>query len=131
MKLSSGTLTVRAYAASEAIPIEGVSITVKGSDEVSNEVFYSLETDVDGITPTVILITPSIDYSLTPNSPEQAYSTYDITAAKDGYQTKTIRNVAIFAERSAVLPINMIPTNDMENPRGNATALVTENEYLE
>ena len=130
MKKSNGKLTIRAYAASEAIPIEGVNITVRGSDELSADTIYNLITDIDGITETLILPTPAIDYSLIPSSAEIPYSTYDLIAKKDGYQTKEITNIIIFAEREAILPINMIPTNDMLTPKGNAYALITENESL-
>ena len=131
MEKSSGILSIRTYAASEAIPIEGVNIIIEGTDDVSRDVFYSVITDIDGVTPRIPLPTPSISYSLSPSSKELPYSTYDITATKDGYQSKTIRNVAIFAERDAVLPINMIPSDGSINPRGNSNAIITENESLQ
>ena len=131
MELSNGLLRIRAFSASEAIPIEGVNVLITGNGEVSGDIVYSTETDMDGLSKTVKLPTPSIAYSLNPNPKEQPYSTYDIKATKDGYQDKTILNVAIFADREAILPINMIPTDMNDYPLGNSTSRVSENEDLE
>lgn len=131
MELSSGLFKVRAFAASEAIPIEGARIIIRGTDDVSRDVFFSLLTDVDGLSPTVTLPTPAISYSLGPYPIERPYSTYDISVTKEGYQNKTIVNVAVFAEREATLPVNMIPTDNMKNPLGNSSSTVSENENLE
>ena len=47
---SSGSIRIRAYAASGALPIEGVLVKIYGADEYNRDVMYSLITDVDGVT---------------------------------------------------------------------------------
>lgn len=131
MEKSNGTLRIRAFVANEALPIEGADVLVKGADEFSADVSYFVTTDVDGITPLLILPAPASVYSLTPSPSEQPYATYDITISKDGYYTKTIKSVPVFAGIDAILPVNMIPEESgADYPSGNINAVIYENLYL-
>ena len=130
-----GTLKVRIYAASEAIPIKDGVVRISGADENNRFIQYSILTDRDGVTDTVNLPSPNRSYSLSPGMPEIPYAIYDIEVSAPGYYTKTIRNVAIFSGINSMQPINMIPISlnggGSAYPRGNLDATVRENENLE
>lgn len=131
----SGTLTVRAYTAGGALPVENTVVRISGVDESNRFVEFSVLTDADGITRIIDLPSPDVSYSLSPGSSEIPYAVYDVEVSHDGYYTKTIKNVAIFSGINSNQPVNMIPisiTNGGKDyPRGNLNATVKENENLE
>lgn len=130
----NGSLTVRTYTASGALPVKNSLIRITGVDENNRSVDFTLLTDEDGITKVISLPTPSKDYSMGPGAAEIPYAVYDVEASADGYYTKRIRNVAVFSGINSYQPINMIPisvsADPSEYPRGNLGATVYENEYL-
>lgn len=134
MPNSSGTLVIRAFTAGGALPVEGAIVRIQGTDENNRLKSYSLITDRDGITKAVVLPAPSVDYSLTPNAPEQPFSLYDVEISAPGYLSKRINGLSIFSGINSIQPINMIPGNN-ENlddfPRGNVNTIIPENENLE
>ncbi len=136
MKYSgTGNLTVRAYTAGGALPVEGSVVRITGVDEWNRFVEYSLLTDIDGLTKIISLPTPELSFSQAPNPSEIPYGVYDVEISKDGFYTKKIKNVAIFAGVDSMQPINMIPVSISDDgafyPRGNLDATVYENELLE
>lgn len=130
----NGSLTVRTYTASGALPVKNSLIRITGVDENNRYVDFTLLTDEDGITSIISLPTPAKDFSMGPGASEIPYAVYDVEASADGYYTKRIRNVAIFPGIKSSQAINMIPisigANGDEYPRGNLNATVYENEYL-
>lgn len=134
-EMQSGSLSARVYVAREAVPISGALVRIMGAEEFNLQVMHSVLTDEDGITPSIPLPTPNRSYSLGAGNSETPYAIYDVLIAKDGYYTKRIRSVAVFAGVDAVLPVNMIPyiafSDGGSYPRGNINATVRENERLE
>ena len=131
MEKSYGKLQIRAYVANGALPVEGADVLIEGVDESNRDNRYFVRTDVDGVTSELSLSTPGVVYSLSPEPNEQPYSTVDVTISKDGFYTKKISGVPIFAGINAVLPVNMIPiTNGNSYPIGNIDAKIYENLYL-
>ncbi len=130
----NGSLTVRTYTASGALPVKNSLIRITGVDENNRYVDFTLLTDEDGVTRIISLPTPSKEFSMGPGAAEVPYAVYDVEASADGYYTKRISNVAIFPGINSSQAINMIPisigTNGDEFPRGNLNATVYENEYL-
>ena len=130
-----GTLTVRLFTAGGAAPVEGALVIISGADETNGTTRHSLITDVDGKTQAVELAAPLRANSLSPGSPGEIYSRYNVELSRDGYYSKIIRDVPVFAGVSATLPINMIPRSRYDNgdnlPSGETDALITENENLE
>ena len=104
-----GQLQARVFTASDALPVENAIVKISGAGENYRDIQYSLLTDVDGITKTVTLPTPSKDFSLAPGEAEFPYSVYDVEIFKDGFYTKKIHDVPIFDSIKAVLPIEMMP----------------------
>ena len=130
-----GILTVRLYTAGGALPVPGGSVIISGADEDNSTVIHSLITDVDGKTSPLELRAPSREGSLSPNSRGNNFSNYNAEISKEGYYSKTIRDIPIFSGVSATLPVNMIPKSQYDNgealPGGEMNALITENENLE
>ena len=130
----SGTLAVRTYIAGGALPLANSIVRIQGANEENRFVEYTILTDKDGVTGVITLPTPAEMYSLTPGANETPYSSYNLIVSADGYYTKKISDVAIFAQTNSILPISMIPLpvrNDVSYPKGNLDATVIENEMLE
>ena len=132
---SEGYLRIRASSASGAFPVEGVSVRVKGSEENNVGIDYSYYTDKNGLTGLISLPAPSINYSLSPSASEKPYSNYTIEIFKDGYYPKKLIDAAIFAERTAILPVDLVPNAGLESntavPFSSMPMLIFENEELE
>ena len=112
----NGSLTVKAIIAEGALPVENVLINIRGADEENRFVEYSFLTDKDGLTESVVLPTPAVQYSLSPSPTEIPYASYDITAIADGYYPISIVGAAVFANTHSLQVINMIPITESSNP---------------
>ena len=132
---SYGTLNVRTSVASGALPVPKTVIRIFGADENNRYVEYSILTDVDGASDRIILPAPEKNFSTAPYSPESPYALYDVEASAEGYYTKRIKDIAIFADTNTTQSINMIPISINDSgafyPKGNLDATVKENEFLE
>ena len=128
----SGAFSVRAYSASEAVPIEGGTVIISGATENNGDVKYSLVTDEDGVTETVSLPAPPRSNSLSPTDGLENSALYDVTVSAEGYYTKKYYNVPVFAGVEAILPVNMIAISEGGDgilyPRGNINAIFEDTE---
>ena len=129
-----GTLQIRSYTASGALPVKEAVVKITGAEESNGYIQYSVLTDSDGITKQIPLPTPLKEYSLSPNPKETPYSIYDATISKEGYYTKVIKSIPIFEFTNAFLPIEMIPLSYDETGKiralANMNTTVYENEFL-
>ena len=133
MPMSSGTLRVRAYTASGALPVSGATVRVFGAMESNRLVAFSSITDVDGQSELFTLPAPLLDLSQAPNPSGLPYSLYDLEISAPGYYTKRIRGLTVFPGINSVQLINMIPGsgNMIEDyPRGNINYIIPENNDL-
>lgn len=131
--MSSGTLIVRAYTASGALPVMGATVRVMGASESNRSVAFSSVTDVDGLTEVFTLPAPAPELSLAPDPLTVPYSLYDLEISARGYYTKRIRGLTVFSGINSVQLINMIPGvgNMIEDyPRGNINYIIPENADL-
>ena len=130
-----GNIRVRTYAASGALPIDGVLVKIYGTDDYNKDVIYSLLTDEDGITRELSVPAPPRAYSAAPGAKETPYSVYNVEISKSGFYPKRIDNVPIFQGINAVLPIEMIPLSYDRGgnviPQSNLNSTIYENEHLE
>ena len=130
-----GGLQINARKASGAYPVSNVNVRIIGAEEANKFTAFSVFTNRDGNTPVVSLPAPDRSLSLTSGAAEVPYSVYDVEITAEGFYPKVIKNVAVFDEVIAILPINMIPLSEREQletyPRGNLTATVKENANLE
>ena len=72
-----GNLKIRAYAASEALPVSGLKIVVSTELEQDRIIFFEGETDASGMIETLSLPTPALDLN---NLEVPATITYRVTA---------------------------------------------------
>ena len=134
MSQSSGTLRIRAYTASGALPVEGATVRVSGALEDNRLVAYSSITDRNGLSDLFVRPAPAVDYSLSPNPAELPYSVYDLEISAPGYYSKRINGLTVFAGINSVQLINMIPGSGKiitDYPRGNINFIIPENEDLQ
>lgn len=127
-----GGLSVSAFLAKDALPVEGVLIRVRGTDEENGDFARSRVTDVDGRTEIIELPAPERELSQTPRPAEAPYATYTVEAHKPGYYSKVIEGVAVFGGAVTVLPINMIIYREGDpTPKDTLTTVSNENPKLE
>ena len=130
----SGEITFRATSGSGALPVPDAIVRVRGAEEGNRFTVYSLLTDIDGVTPRLILPAPNLSFSEEPHSPEAGYARYDVEVSANGYYPKRIYGIPIFPKTSATQIINMIPLAQSEPykeyPRGNLNTLIFENPML-
>jgi len=128
---NTGNLNVKTFLAADALPTPGALVRVRGTDELNREVEYSRITDADGVTGLIPLPAPSISFSLSPHPSERPYALYDVSVTLAGYYSKRVRNVAIFADHTTLLPVNMIPSSSIDPPIKTLDSTSRENPYLE
>ena len=116
---SEGKLRIRAYTAGGALPISGARVKISGAEEGNENVKYILYTDKDGITEEVPLPAPNSSFSMAPHPSESPYAIYDVEISKEGYLTKTIHGLPVFAGIESFQSINMIPISEGVFPDGN------------
>lgn len=104
-----GNLKIRAYAASEALPVSGLNIVVSSIISNTRIIFYSGVTDASGMIPTIKLPAPSlIDNLEIPNT-----ITYDIEAFMGN--NKSNFSVNIYDGVCVVQNINFVPGENYGN----------------
>lgn len=109
---TEGYLKIRAFAASQAIPISGLNITISKLINNNRVIFFEGATNESGIIERIVLPAPRLLESNldTPNSTE-----YDITATykpdniENIYKVKIYENVYVIQNISIVPQINMNP----------------------
>ena len=131
---SQGSLRIRTYTASGALPVAGAVVRIKGAEEDNRFVSYSLITDRDGLTDKVILPAPNVDYSLSPSPAESPFAIYDLEITAPGYYSKKINGLTVFSGIDSIQLVNMIPKSNtpiIDYPRGNVNATIPDNEDLQ
>ncbi len=135
MFTQTGTLLVNTAVAGGALPISNSVVKIVGASEENRGIEYSVLTDENGVTKEIPLPAPLKSLSEAPNAPEVPYALYNIEVSSDGYYTKKIFDVAVFADTLTVLSVNMIPetihNSGPEYPKFNLDTYVRENEMLE
>ena len=103
---SEGFLKIRAYAASQAIPIQGLKVVVSTNMEDYNVIFYEGYTDNSGTIEKIVLPTPKLNSSdlVTPAS-----QIYTITATYLPDNKIQTFKVNLFENVSVVQSINIVP----------------------
>ncbi len=109
-----GSLQINVTANIGLIPIQNANITISYTGE-PNSTLETLTTDSSGQTDTVMLDTPPLSYSLTPNSP-MPYAEYTLNITAPGYEPVTVSGVEVLPDVTAVQNIEMIPTEVAQEP---------------
>ena len=96
-----------------AKPLEGAQIII--SDD--NQNIMTVFTNESGQTDVIALETPSVDYSLDPNSVSTPYSTYNALITADGYETEEIKGIQIYANNESIQDVYMKPLSVTNEPK--------------
>jgi len=132
---STGYLQIKAFSANEAMPTPFVTVRISGNDSYTIGIERVTVTGRSGLSEKIALPAPEVELSQAPNPSEQPYATYDVEASADGYYSKKILNVAVFAGILSILPLQMIPnagiTNSVTPPTNSNYSISYENEELE
>ena len=104
---SEGYLKIRAYAASQALPISKLKIVVSKRIDNNNIIFYEGETNTSGVIEKITLPAPkqNTDDLIVPSS-----TSYDVKATYEQDSTTTIYKVNIYDNIYVVQTINVVPT---------------------
>lgn len=128
---SVGYLTVRAYTAGEALPVEGATLTVSdGGDGTLTEDIVRV-TDRSGRTEIIALPTPPASLSRSP-SDIRPYAVYNLRVTHPNFYPFTAMSVPVFSGIVSVQPVNMVPLSRYETSdrQPNEATTVRESETL-
>lgn len=106
---SEGSLKIRAYAASEAIPMSGLNIVIEKEIDGDNVIFFEGKTDSSGTIEKIKLPAPKLDLD---NLNAPAYTTYQVLAF---YKEDNMRvyYVNMYEDVCVVQTINIVPDMSM------------------
>ena len=103
--MSTGILRIQTYTSRQASALPGVTVTVTGDGFTQNFV-----TDQEGNAPDLEIQAPDPALSLDPtNTTRQPYSLVNITAAREGWQSVTLKGVQIFGGQTTLAPLELAP----------------------
>lgn len=103
---ANGYLKIRAYSASEAIPVRGLKITVSTEYEGNTIIFFDGVTDTSGVIEKIILPAPKLN-SDNMNVPSR--TTYDINATYEPNLVDLKYKVNIYEDVFVIQNINIVP----------------------
>lgn len=109
--MAIGYLTIQARTAHDALPLEGVQIRI--TDSKGNRI-YELLTDESGETQTIPLETISKSFSQTPYYEEAPFTSYNVLAQANGFNSLYVSAIPIFDGEKAVLPLSLVPMSDLQ-----------------
>ncbi len=104
----TGYLVVRVSAASEALPLEGATVFIRGGEENDSAVIATLTSGRDGLTPKIALAAPPRSLSESPNN-TRPYALYSVDVHLEGYPSVTAQNLPIFDGITSAQSIVMTP----------------------
>ena len=108
--MSTGILRIQTYTSRQASTLPGVTVTVTGDGFTQNFV-----TDEEGNAPDLVIEAPDPALSLDPaNTTRQPYSLVNITAARQGWQSITLKGVQIFGGQTTLAPLELAPTGSAQ-----------------
>ena len=109
-----GKLKVSVLSNLQEIPIDNARVEISYTGDPASTV-EELITDTSGITDTVDLAAPPIDYSLEPGS-NQPYSEYTIRVSASGFETITVSGSQLLAETTSIQQIRLRPLQPNQPP---------------
>lgn len=104
--MAIGFLTMQARTAHDAVPLEGVRITVL--DDEGNHV-YEMITDANGETRRVPLETVDKRFSLNQDFTGTPYVKYNVLAQAEGFNSIYVSDIPVYDGEAAVLPLTLVP----------------------
>lgn len=111
-RIDQGTLQINVTSSMENRPIQGATVKIGYSGE-GNKVMEEVVTNVSGLTESVVLDTPPLEYSLEPDQP-QPYSEITLQIEAEGFESVNISGVEILPTVEALQNIKMEPKQGKE-----------------
>ena len=109
-----GKLKVRAYTASEAIPVRGLSITISKIIDGENVVFFEGKTNLSGVIDNILLPAPRLDVK---NNAVPASIEYNLIASYNEKLKPVVYKIVIYDNIYVIQNINVLPSTNMENQK--------------
>lgn len=109
--MAIGYLRIQARTANDAVPLQGVRISVL--DDQGRGI-YDLITDENGETQTVPLETVSKDFSLESSYTGTPYVSYNVFAQASGFNSIYVSGVPVFENETAIQPLAMAPMQETQ-----------------
>lgn len=103
-----GYLVVKVSTARGVIPLEGATVSVRGTPAKNSGIVYSLETNSSGLTPRLALKTPPKSSSLSPGN-AIPYSLWNIDVFCKGFSTAHYTGVPIYSGITSIQNAELIP----------------------
>ena len=129
-----GYMKINVFTASNAFPVADATVRVYGNEEQNGGFDFSIKTNRNGNTDVIELPAPSASLSMSPNAPEQPFSTYNLEISAQGYYPKTLVDVAIFQGIMSIIPVEMFPDAGLKRDTPIAdsnNSIIYENEDLQ
>lgn len=104
----SGAIRVSVTSSLGQLPIAGATVSISSAGD-PGAALEELNTDISGLTETVSLPTPPIEYSFDPDSAVQPYSEYNLTVTAPGYEPVSISGSELFSETLSLQTVRMNP----------------------
>ena len=104
---SRGSLRIRAYAASEAIPIKGLKVTISTEFDNSNIIFFEGVTNESGVIEKISLPAPKL---VTDNLDVPNKTSYEILATYEKEKLNKVYKVNMYEDVCVVQNINVAPS---------------------
>lgn len=105
---SAGFLRMNVISSLGQIPIQDATVSISYSGD-PDTVIEELSTNSSGLTETVELPAPPLEYSLEPESEVQPYAEYNITVTAPGYEPVLVSGSELLADETSLQPIRMNP----------------------
>ena len=113
-----GYLVVAVSAARGNFPLEGAVVRIYSTEKEDNRLLYTLTTDMSGRTKVIELPVPPLAASLTPDTAEIPYASYNIDTDYKGYYTVENINAPVYSGITSIQRVAMIPITDRRPNEG-------------
>ena len=107
---STGYIQVRAYTSTAQFPLENVAITITTPDDTAIAMRL---TDRNGQIPAIAIPVPDKQESLSPDPPENPFTTVTLYAHLKGYERAEYENVQIFSDTTTYQNIELVPLAEL------------------
>lgn len=104
----TGAMRVAVTSSLGQLPIVGATVSISSAGDPGSTL-EELTTDISGLTETISLPAPPVEYSFQPDSPVQPYSEYNLTVSAPGYEPVTVSGSELFSQVLSLQPIRMNP----------------------
>lgn len=111
----NGSLSVQAFTAGQALPIENVKITITSDEPQTKDIHEVRYTNSSGRTEPIVLPAPSLFLSQQSQNTIRPYAIYKIVSEAEGYTANNLpRDAIVFDQIESIQNIELIPTRESQ-----------------